>query len=189
MKKIDNPDRFTNRKAALNWLQEQGYKVSQGKFYDDCSNGTKISCMLNGSLSKFDVLNYANTYLQAGTSAAFMSTLASEQLRKVKAEADMKEHQFRLAERRADKYWLHADDAWALVAALIGTLRDCIRHHLENGSPEIVETARGDHQATIEVFEKCEDIINRAFNEVAGKGLHMEFERVTEEEQAERMNE
>jgi hypothetical protein len=190
MKEID-PDRFAHRKEALDWLVNSGYKVSQGKFYTDCNNGLKISCRMDGTLSKWDVLNYANTDLQigAGSGAAFTSTLASEQLRKIKAEADMKEHQFRIAERRADKYWLHADDAWAMVAALIGTLRDSIRHHIDLNQREIVNIATGDQIRAEEVFDFVDGLIDAAFNEVAGNEINVQFEKLTEEEQAERMNE
>jgi len=177
MKKIDNPDRFTNRKAALTWLQERGYKVSQGKFYDDCSAGTKISCLLNGSLSKFDVLNYANTYLQAETSAAFMSTLASEQLRKVKAEADMKELQYQAASRQAEKKWMLHEDVLRETACLIGGIQNAFFLTINKRASELIRLCRGKQEMLPEVLEFLEEkLVKEAFNTATTVGCELIFQ-------------
>lgn len=179
--KESNPDRFRNRKEAVEWLQVQGYKISTGKFYQDIAAGKKITMALDGTVSKWDTYQYATKELNIATGSATGGTLAGEQIRKIRAEADMKELQFEIATRERDKHWLHADDAWATLAAVIGTLRDSIRHHLDSGKQRIVEASGGDHARASEVFECCEGIINQAFNEVAGQEINVEFVREIED--------
>lgn len=180
--KETNPDRFKTRKEALNWLMTQGYKISQGKFYTDCTNGQKITVHRDGTVSKWEVFEYARNELKTGTGSGTGSGLAAEQMRKIRAEADMKELQFQIETRKQDKLWLHADEAWATLAALIGTLRDAISHQLDSGKNKIVEAAGGSHDQGPEVFEFCESLINKAFNEVADSPLDVTFEREIENE-------
>jgi hypothetical protein len=187
MKEI-NPDRFRNRKEAVEWLQVQGYKVSTGKFYQDIAGGNKITMHQDGSVSKWDTYQYAVKELSIATGSATGGTLAGEQIRKIRAEADMKELQFEVATRRKDRYWLHADDAWASVAALIGVLRDAIRHELDSGKSLIIEKAEGDPYRAHEVFEAMEQLISKAFNVAAGQGIDVEFVRDVEDEKSEDTN-
>jgi hypothetical protein len=174
-------DQFKTRKDALDWLIAEGYKISQGKFYSDAGVG-KVVVNRDGTLSKWAVYQYAKEELKTGTvSAAPDGSLAAEQLRKVRAEADLKELQFQLATRQRDKFWLHADDAWATMAAIVGTLRDSIRHHLHARAREIVFLTGGDQGRSHEVFERLDEIVSMAYNEVGGGSIDVEFERAVED--------
>jgi hypothetical protein len=187
MSKNDDIDRFPTRKAAFDWVSVKGFKCSQGKFYSLVDAG-KISMAPDGSLSKYAVWDYAETFLNAATGSAATGDLASEQLRKIKFEADLRELRVETERRRLNKLWLHADDAWASVAALIGVLRDAIRHELDSGKSLIIEKAEGDPYRAHEVFEAMEQLINKAFNEVAGDEIDVEFVREIDDEKSETPN-
>jgi len=128
------------------------------------------------------VLNYANTYLQAETSAAFMSTLASEQLRKVKAEADMKELQFQAASKLAEKKWILRDDALREIACLIGGIQNAFYLTINNRASELIRLCRGKQEMLPEVLEFLEEkIVKEAFNTASIVGCELIFQVDDEE--------
>ncbi|KJS02223.1 MAG: hypothetical protein VR65_06140 [Desulfobulbaceae bacterium BRH_c16a] len=174
---MDTPaaERFVNRKQALNWLAAQGYKISQGKFYQDCAAGFP-ELHRDGSISRFQVMQYGQ---QLDVSARSVAPDASREneARKAKADADMAEMKAERMRRDEDAEWLHADQAWAAIAGILGTLRDCIRHHFHAGQNDLVQVAGGDMNRNSEVFEFCDDIVNKAFNEVAGESINVTFEK------------
>lgn len=170
-----NADRFVNRKQALNWLRAQGYKVSQGKFYTDCKEGFP-EVGGDGSVSKFQVLEYGQQ-LDVATRSALPGELSREnELRKAAAEADIAEMKAERMRREEDVDWLHASTAWAAVAAVVGSLRDALRHHFHLAQGELVQAAGGDLERRHELYEACETAINDAFNEVAGDDLTVDFD-------------
>lgn len=173
-------ERFVNRKQALNWLNAQGYKISQGKFYQDCAAGFP-ELHRDGSVSRYQVMQYGQQ-LDVSARSTAPDTSREDEARKSKADADMAEMKAARMQREEDALWLHADVAWAQMAALIGTLRDGIRHHFHTAQNEIVHVAAGDMDRNHEVFEFCDDIVNRAFNEVAGSSIEVKF--IKEEGQA-----
>ena len=177
-KVLEAGDRFVNRKQALNWLQSQGYKVGQDKFYKDCKAGFP-RVHRDKSVSKFEAMQYGQQLDMAirGGDGASGYDSSNDEARKTKADADMAEMKSERMRREEDKYWLHAEEAWATMAALIGTLRDSIRHHLHEGSREVVHLAGGDQVRSQEVFEGVDQLVSRAFNEVAGNGINVVFER------------
>ena len=144
-------ERFKSRKKALDWLRSHGHKVSTGKFYQDCKAGFPAVAE-DGSVSKYQVLTYGlalNKQIQPD-----MDAMDSREynLRKAKADAKIAEMKAARMEREADRLWLHADDAWSLLAGLMGNLRDCVRHHLYTGPRDVVFTAVGDQDRSQEVF-------------------------------------
>lgn len=173
--KQPDQERFVNRKQALNWLTAQGYKVSQGKFYQDCKEGFPVMHR-DGSVSKFEVMQYGQQ-LDVSARSVVPDTSRENEARKAAAEADMAEMKAERMRREEDAEWLHADQAWASMAGILGTLRDCIRHHFHAAQNELVHVAGGDLNRNTEVFEFCDDIVNRAFNEVAGDSINVTFEK------------
>jgi hypothetical protein len=72
---------FKNKRQAHEWLQQQGYKVSVGKFYTDCRRGV---CHVNedGSIYEAFALHYAmNQLKQTGTPDGCASPLMEEKTR------------------------------------------------------------------------------------------------------------
>jgi hypothetical protein len=166
-------DRFINRKQALNWLNAQGYKISQGKFYQDCAAGFP-EIHRDGSVSKYQVMQYGQQLDVSARSIAPDSSREDE-ARKLKAEAEIAEMKANKMRREEDALWLYADQAWAQMAAIIGTLRDCIRHHFHTAQHEIIHVAGGDINRNHETFEFCDEVVNRAFNDVAGASIDIRF--------------
>lgn len=161
-------ERFTNRKQALNWLQAQGYKVSQGKFYQDCIAGFP-TIQRDKTISRFQVMQYGQQLdLETRGASPLFTGLDADEARKAKADADIKEMQADKMRREQDTDWLHADTAWAAVAGLLGVLKDSLRHHFHAGQSELIHLAGGDQARGPELYEGCEEIMARAFNEVAG---------------------
>jgi len=180
-------ERFANRKQALNWLQAQGYKVSQGKFYQDVKAGFPL-LHRDGSVSRYQVMQYGQQ-LDVESRAVAPGLLAgaseADEARKLKAQADQEEMKAERMRREHDADWLHADEAWAAVAALVGTLRDSLRHHFHTGQGELIHLAGGDPGRGPEVYEGCEEIMARAFNEVCNAGqIAGIFEQDSQEEAA-----
>lgn len=173
-------ERFTSRKQALEWLKANGYKVSQGKFYQDCGGGYPF-VHKDGSVSKFQVLEYGQKLdLQARSAAAVAAATREWDDRQVKANAEIAEMKAERMRRDEDRFWLHAVDAWAQVAALVGALRDNVRHQLFIAQREIVQVAGGDQDRSQEVCDFCDQLVARAFNETAGATINLKFERDTD---------
>ncbi len=169
-------ERFASRKKALDWLKEQGHKVSTGKFYKNCKEGFP-AVATDGSLSRYQVLTYGlSLSKQVLADPEKLSTREFDQ-RKAKADADIAEMKAKKMHREQDKLWLHADDAWSLVAGLTGKLRDSIRHQLYSSQRDVVQTAGGDQNRAQEVFEFMDQLVDRAFNEVVGESINVQFER------------
>lgn len=166
---------FKSRKAALTWLKGEGYKISQGKFYQDCGDGFP-QVNKDGTVSKYQTLLYGQK-LKGEKKAAEPLSAREDELRKTKADADMAEMKAERMRREHDSMWLYSDDAYGQMAAIIGKLRDTIRHHLYTGQSELVYVAAGDQQRSQEVFESADAIIDAAFNEVAGDEVVIVFER------------
>jgi len=49
-------------------------------------------------------------------------------------------------------------------------LRDALRHQFYSGAATIVQACGGDQKRVMEVYELCEEIISRGFNQVADMG-------------------
>lgn len=178
-KTTDNKERFASRKKALDWLVSQGHKISTGKFYQDCKKGFPAIAD-DGSVSKYQVLSYGvalNKKIEPDHDA--LSSREYDQ-RKAKADAEMAEMKAKRMDREQDRLWLHADDAWSAMAGIIGNLRDAVRHQLYMSQREAVEIAGGDQDRAQELFEFCDGLIDKAFNEAAGDDVDVVFEREVE---------
>jgi len=173
-------ERFKNRKEALIWLKDSGYKISQGKFYQDCAAGYPV-VHKDGTVSKFQVLEYGQRLdsVKKENEAAMIAAREYSE-RKEKADAEIAEMKAEKMRREENKHWLYAGDAWAQVAALIGTLKDAIRHELFAGQRELVEMAGGDQDRSQEIFEHADQLVARAFNKVAGDSITITFEKEQE---------
>lgn len=168
------PETFPRQQDALVWLHEHfGCPYpSAGKFSQDCKNGL---CLVqpNKTYRSKDVKAYAERIKHDKRSATVAEGRAAEreelEIRKLKLEVEKRE----LENRREDDKWLAKEEAWAQLAALVGTLRDALRHQCHVGQAHLVHLAGGDPSRGPEVYEGLEEIIARAFNEVVTAG-HIE---------------
>lgn len=161
--------------AFRKFIQAQGLPVSQTKFYDDCARLQMVrtdKCIELASLVAY-VKEELKISPATGLSLAERSRdeeRSKDDDRKAKAEADLKEMQAEEARRKLDEKWLHRDEAWASLAALVGILRDTLRHQFHVGSAQLIQLAGGDPLRSPEVYEGCEETLNKAFNEVVSTG-------------------
>ena len=162
------PERFKNRKEALTWLQSRG-QISQGKFYQDCDAGL-ISVAPDKSVSKYQVMEYAEKVFGYTRQTAPLADMSEKKARLEVEKLEQELQRMKLANRKEDDNWLHKEEAWGQLAALIGTLRDALRHHCHLGQAHLVHLAGGDHSRGPEVYEGCEEILARSFNEVIASG-------------------
>lgn len=162
-------ERFTNRKQALNWLQAQGYKVSQGKFYGDCAAGFP-AIHKDGTVSRYQVLQYAQQQDVERRGSDRPSSREEDEDRKIKADADRSEMQTETMRRELDREWLHADQAWAAIAALVGVIGDALKYEFFKAQGELIHLAGGDVNHGPIVYELCETVIERAMTHAAKMG-------------------
>ena len=160
-------ERFKNRKQAFDWLQAQGYKISRGKFYQDCDAG-QPPVHQDGTVSRFQVLQYGQQLDVERRSSIDASAMERDQaeLKKIKAEADRAAMQAEAMRREHDRDWLPADQAWAAIAALVGDITNSIRHHLGSSIGELIYLAGGDPDRSQELLDGCEQVVAKALNEV-----------------------
>lgn len=161
-------DRFKNRKEALAWLQTRG-QISTGKFYQDCADG-KVTIAPDKTISKYQVMQYAEKVFGFArqVTPGYDQTEKKQALEIKNLEMDVLKKE--LANRKEDANWLQKEDAWAQMAAIIGTLRDSLRHQFHVGSVAVIHAAGGDPARGPEVYEQTEELISRAFNEVVNAG-------------------
>jgi hypothetical protein len=173
-------ERFKTRKEALTWLQARG-QVSKSKFYRDCDDGL-VEIGPDKTLSKFQVAEYAereiNHTRQTGTSLDMSEKKARLEVEKLEQEVE----KGKLANRKEDEKWLYKEDAWAQMAAIIGKLKDALRHQFHIGSIIVITAAGGDPQRGPEVYETNEALLASAFNEVLAAGrIEGIFDKTSEE--------
>lgn len=170
-------DRFKNRKQAWDWLCAQGYKISRGKFYQDCDAGFPTVAK-DGSVSKFSVLQYGQqvdveTRIGAGS---LVDAAKKEYFELRKLELDVAERERKA--RAEDARWMLVEDGWSAVASVLGALREGLHHQLHEAAPKLVFLADGDPDRAPEVLGECEQVVVKAFNELGPelKGLFPQVE-------------
>ncbi len=181
MPAIDDDLYFRTRKEAHEWLQANGFNVSQGKFYGDIKKNGFPVVNADKTVSKYQVSEYGRS-LKAEKAPDLSALERSENLhRKEAAEAEMAEIKAQRMRREQDKQWLHRDDAWSVVATLVVSIRDALRRAAHDGKEELAEAAGGELLRAPGLYEKIDElVINRAFNEVVGVRLDIQWEKEDE---------
>jgi hypothetical protein len=166
---------FVNRKEAYDWLVDNGFKVSSGKFYGDCKKGFP-AINSDKTVSKYQVAIYGQGLRD--DQAPDLSAMQKTGFDHDKAQADAKIAVMKAdrMEREEDDLWLHADVAWSVIAGLLGRVRESIRHQLHTDCPEMVVAVAGDVARAPELFELLEACVDKAYNEVAGEKLEVRWE-------------
>ena len=166
---IENIEKFSNRKKAYLWLIEQGLKISERKFYNDCASG----CPALGSdktLSKFEVSQYLisqkKTYRPK--KSEFSSIREEADTRKAIADAEKAEIQTGQLQRELDKKWILREDADLETCAWVSLLRDSITNRINQSLPTFIHSVGGyldrlaDGRAVMDqaITDACNDISN-----------------------------
>lgn len=174
-KKKPEAEFFASRKEAHDWLVANGYAVSIGKFYQDIKKQGFPVVNQDKTVSKYQVRVYADS-LVADQQPDPSALARSEHLhRREKAEADLAEMKAERMRREEDAYWLRAEDAWSALAGLIGELRDTIRRQLHDAQVALAQAAGGDVARAPELFEAIDQVVSRAYNDMAGRELNIQW--------------
>ncbi len=177
MPAIDDDLYFRTRKEAHEWLQVNGFNVSQGKFYGDIKKNGFPVVNADKTVSKYQVSEYGRS-LKAERAPNLSALERSEYLhRKEKAEAEMAEIKAEKMRRELSEEWMKKLEGWSAVSTLIISLRDALRRAAHDGKEELAGAAGGELLRAPELYEKIDElVINRAFNEVVGVRLDIEWE-------------
>ncbi len=179
--KAPEGERFKNRKQALNWLQAQGYKVSQGKFYQDCEAGFP-GIHKDGSVSRYQVMQYGQQLdVERRSGERVDYDREQDEARKIKADADRAEMQAETMRRQMDRDWLHSDQAWAAVAEIIGAIDDSLRFEFYGAQNEMVLLVGGHQDRAPQLYSLCEEVVGRALDQVASRAeINVDFAGIQE---------
>ncbi|WP_310601453.1 hypothetical protein [Desulfobulbus sp.] len=167
---------FRSRKEAHDWLIEQRYAVSIGKFYQDIKEKGFPVLNPDKTVSKYQVAVYGKSLENAQQPDPSALERLEAMHRKERAEAEIAEMKAERMRREEDAEWLHSSLAWSVVAGLIGNLRDVVRRHLHDAQIDIAKAAGGDIARAPEVYEAVDQVISQAWNEVAGSELQIQWE-------------
>lgn len=164
----DTSERFKNRQAALKWLQTRG-QISTGKFYQDCDAGI-VQVSADKTVSKYQVMEYAERIFGFTRQQAPLQDQVAKKDRLEIELLEQKVEKQKLENRKEDSNWLQKEEAWAQMAAIIGKLRDGLRHQFHVGSVALIHASGGDPARSPEVYEASEVLLSRAFNEIVESG-------------------
>lgn len=172
--------RFKTRKEAYDWLRSQGCQVSIGKFYQDIKRRENNAPALNAdkTLSRYQVELYR---YKLGEQAAPPDLTAMAQDRvdyahaREKAEAEIAQMKAERMRREEDNRWVEQITAWGVLAATLGELRDAIRRCLHDSQADLVSAAGGEPHRAPELYEAADQVIGRAFNQIAAKAVDITF--------------
>lgn len=148
---------FKNRRAALEWLQGQGFKVSIGTFYTACKRGL---CVVNedGTVHEAFALHYALNYLKrTGAPDGGQSPMQEEktQLEIENLELKNKKARFEM-ERETGKYVLKKDSE-RRVLCFINYFDNMVTNMLRVRLPEWILLAHGDTRQAQNVVDHAID--------------------------------
>jgi len=184
---------FKNKNKALEWLKSEGYKISQGKFSQDCQAG-EVMVYPDGRVSRASVHEYAGRLNGRGGQAAGESVamaLVTEQkmrdeARITRATAERREKENEEYLKALDKKWILRDDALREMACLIGGIQNAFFLTVHKRTSEIILKSGGKQERFADVCEYLEEhLVKEAFNTASIVGCDLIFQVDEGEGQAE----
>ena len=169
---------YKNRADALRFVRDWGFTFSERKFYDDCVKEGMIEPD-GKSVNLCSLLAYLwGMYPPIATDSdqARMEQRAEEQAELDLEEKRLKVQKLRRSEDHVKTLESRVADFEKQQAALLLLTYDTIRHHINLASREIVHAAGAEIDRTAEIEERIEQIIDRAFNEIATSTLVTEVD-------------
>lgn len=188
---------FSNRREAWQWLHEQGLQMGESTFYRRINSPGFPRLTPDKKLSRWECSEFLRLQQVEGnaTPGGVYSTDELVQ-RKLVAETEAAEHAAGLAREKLakltkenDKTWMPRRDAYAMLAALIGTLRDTVLHHLHHNQLAFCAAVSGDDARAPELYEALAASVNTAFNEVADSPLSVRLAGEDEDKEEEEKQE
>jgi len=165
-------ERFSNRKQALNWLNAQGYKVGQDKFYKDCKAGFP-NIHRDKTISRYQVLQYGQQLDMASRGSASTDgdyQLRDAEIRKAVADANKAEIQAAQLQRELDKEWIKREDSDLEVCTWTALLRDAINHRITQGLPTLIHAVGGHLDRVADGQEVIDQAVTDACNDISRSG-------------------
>ena len=181
------PQVFKNRVEAHRYVESLGVTVAERTFYLDVDKRQMLQS--NKSLLLCDVLAYLREKFDYGAPAKRRDVPAEERLAELD-DLELRERRAKVAklereQRAEDERWILKDQAWGQMAALVGTLRDALRHHFHIGQARLVHLAGADPARGPELYEGIEEIMAKAFNEIVASGrIDVTFEAAVDDDAA-----
>lgn len=165
-------ERFKSRKVALEWLRNQGAAVSQGKFYQDCNAG-KIIVFPDKTVSRASVLQYLINIMRDNPvfDHGGAELLLKEQQLKVK-KLELEVERLERNSRADDRRWMLREDAWAMLAGVLGMLRQNFDYHVNQRAGELALAVEGREEHAPQLVDMLLlHVVNPAFNDLSGQTL------------------
>lgn len=184
------PEYFANRREAWQWLHEQGLQIGESTFYRRIGTPGFPRLTPDKRVSRWECSEFLRLQQVEGN-ATPGGVYATDELvqRKLLADTEAAEYAAGLARQKlerltkeTDKTWMARRDAYAMLAALIGTLRDSVLHQLHHNQLAFCAAAGGEDVRAPELYEALVAAVNAAFNEVADRPLQVELQGEKEEQ-------
>jgi len=183
---------YENIKAMLDYLQAQGYKVSQGKLYGDAKAGY-LRLDADRSISKqgfadwcanpkggLDIISVAEAAEEKASADLKRLAQREKELDVATKEENLKQKQ--MANRKEDAKWILKADAYLQMAGQLGILKDALDHHVTMGESKLILAAGGKLEKSPEFSAMLKAVLTTAFNEIATSGrLEVLFESIDED--------
>lgn len=193
----ETPEYFANRREAWQWLHEQGLQMGESTFYRRIGTPGFPRLTPDKRLSRWECSEFLRLQQVEGN-ASPGGVYATDELvqRKLLADTEAAEYTAGLARQKlerlikeTDKTWMARREAYAMLAAIIGTLRDTVLHHLHHNQLAFCAAVCGEDARAPELYEALAAAVNTAFNEVASRPLQVELQGEEAETTTENTNE
>ena len=166
---IKPEDCFRDKKAAFAWYRAEGGALEYSAF------AAKVTAVQGRQIARLAVSEMLRkeSRKRSKTPAASLAEFdtAHDEARYTKARADREEIRRDEELRELDADWIQKDAAHAQMAAIVGLLRDSLRHHAHRAAAALIHLAGGEPSRAPEVYEGIEEeVFARAFNEIAHAG-------------------
>lgn len=182
-KYFEKEPHFESRKALLDYLVKNKYKISKGKLYGDAKKNPNEAGYLkvesDGSIRQSSVDKWLNDQsgggkakqLSVAATAATEDEIGELGLDKLRSEVGLSKEKLRKAElenRKEDKKWILVSKAFLFIAGLFGELKAELTHGFTVNSDRLRLLAK---TASAEEFDaEIKATIVGAFNALADSG-------------------
>jgi len=168
---IQNAERFKNRKQAFEWLQQQGFQLSERTFYNACEAGSP-AVGPDKTLSRFEVGEYLRKYerkyrKQSGNLSGIRE---DAETRKAVADAKKAEINAEQLQRELDKRWISREESDLETCTWTALLRDQIAARLTQALPALIHSAAGHIEQLPEAQAIIDQAITDACNDISDSG-------------------
>ncbi len=179
MKYFHKEPAFIHRKAVVDYLEKEGYKIKKTKVYDDAKNGL-LPVQPDGTVFRSDVESYAKKYLekvknQTGQVDKIFQQKSHTEILRTQRQIEKLELDLEIAR---GKYILRKDFGMEL-AARAGMFEAGLKHLIQTRAIDWIYEVKGDPK-------KAQILINRIFDaldEQLGQYANMdEFQIILDQE-------